>query len=434
VDQWVKKMNFWVSATPVLPGVWRHRDGGVVVRAHTTDPRSGRLVEIKRHLPDASPTQGLTWLEAERAKIRREQAGPARSPTRFHEYAAQLMERKVASRKIAAASGRTKWKYALLAILKAPWAQFFVDKIKHADLVLWRDALPGSATYERVRRRKKKDEITGKTSVERFIEVKRYDTTTLNGWLDVLRTICAAMTREHELPRDPSDGLERFDEEEPYQPDAPNALSPERNEIGDFLERMQKLYPQHFAITFLGLAIGHRPSTLRPLRRKGATPDVVFFPDDTGKLYLRRSHTERQEVLERIKTKKPIVLNLPKEVVHVLRAHIAELEKDELTAKSELLFPSLRTGKLQSKTGLAKAFDTVRLSLDLPKLSPKAMRRTWKDVARSAGIEAVVRKAVTGHSTDAMEVHYSTASEAEKRDALQKVVSINMARAKKGVR
>jgi hypothetical protein len=35
-------------------------------------------------------------------------------------------------------------------------------------------------------------------------------------------------------------------------------------------------YPQHHAIAFLGFAVGHRPSTLRPLRRKGPEPDVVL--------------------------------------------------------------------------------------------------------------------------------------------------------------
>jgi hypothetical protein len=58
------------------------------------------------------------------------------------------------------------------------------------------------------------------------------------------------------------------------------------------------------------------------------------------------------------------------------------------------------------------------------------MRRIWKDVARSAGIEAALRTAVTGHATDAMEVHYSTASQGEKREAVEKVVSINTARKK----
>ena len=432
MEDWVKLMNYWVSPKPVLPGVWRHKDGGVVVRAHTKDPRSGRLVEIKKHLPEASPSQGFAWLEGERQKIRLEQTGPARSPIPFHEYAAQLLERKIASGTITAASGKTKWKYALIALFKAPWAEFYTDKIRHADLVAWRDSLPSSATYERIRRVKKTDPVTGKVKFERerVVEVKPYDTTTFNGWLDVLSTICASMTREHELPRDPSEGLQRF-EEASYQPDAPNALSPERNEIGEFLAEMKTRFPQHYTVAFLGFAIGHRPSTLRPLRRKGPTPDVVFLEDGSAKLYLRRSHTEKQEVMEKIKTKKPISLDLPKEVVVVLKEHIAELEKETITRKSDLLFPSLITGQIQSKTGLSKAFEVVRMALKLPKLTPKAMRRTWKDVARSAGIEAVVRKAVTGHATDAMEAHYSTPSQGEKREAVEKVVSINTARAKK---
>ena len=57
----------------------------------------------------------------------------------------------------------------------------------------------------------------------------------------------------------------------------------------------------------------------------------------------------------------------------------------------------------------------------------RAMRRTWKDVARTAGIEKVVRKAVSGTYTDAMEGRYSTATAGEKRKAVAKVVSINTA-------
>jgi hypothetical protein len=423
-------MNLWVSPAPVLPGVWRHKDGGVVVRAHTKDPRSGKLVEIKRHLPNATPREGLAWLEGERRKIRLEQTGPARSPILFHEYAAQLLERKVESGDIASASGRTKWKHALVGILRAPWAGFYVDKIRHSDLAAWRDSLP-SLTYSRVRRVMTKDPTTGVTTVERVVETRPYDSTTLNTWLTVLATISASMTREHELPRDPCVGLKHFTEDVAYQPDAPNALSPERNEIGEFLAEMKAQYPQHYAMAFLGFAIGHRPSTLRPLRRKGPEPDLVFNEDDSAKLYLRRSHSEKQEVMGRTKTGVPVVLDVPKEVGLVLKGHIDELEKATITLKSDLLFPSLRTGKLQAKTGLYKAFEAVRLSLGLPKLTPKAMRRTWKDVARSAGIEAAVRKAVTGHATDAMEVHYSTASVGEKRDAVEKVVSINTARSRR---
>ncbi len=38
---------------------------------------------------------------------------------------------------------------------------------------------------------------------------------------------------------------------------------------------------------------------------------------------------------------------------------------------------------------------------------------------------------MTGHATDAMEVHYSTAQSGEERDAVEKVVSIHTARSRR---
>lgn len=420
----------WISTEAALPGVWLHKSGGVLVRGHATDPRSGKLIEIKKHLPNAMPKQGLAWLEIERDKVRRDKRREAPSKIRFHEFAAQLFERKTAARDIDSASGRTKWRFALTALLRAPWASFYVDRIRHADIAEWRDSLPGTK-WER-RKRKKNSDGTWTTTNEVYA-TGTYDSTTFNTWLSVLATISAHMTREFELPRDPFLGIKVFPEDPAYGPDAPNALDPEEDEVADFLDKMRELYPQHYAMSFLGLAIGHRPSTLRPLRRKGAHNDLVFRDDGTARLYVRRSHNDGAlEVTERIKTRDPITLDLPREVADVLRAHIAELESNPITRASELLFPSRRTGKLQSKTGLAKAFEGVRTKLGLPKLTPKAMRRTWKDVARSAGIEAVVRKAVSGTYTDAMEDRYSTARSGEKRSAVAKVVSINTAKRKAG--
>ncbi len=426
---WIKRWNMWIATEPTLPGVWLHKDSGVLVRAHAKDPKSGKLVEIKKYLPDATPRQGLAWLEIEREKVRRERRSQAPSKTHFHEYAAQLFERKVKAGDIDSSSGREKWRYALPGILRAPWATYYVDRIRHADMAEWRDSLPGT-TWERRRRKKNKDGSW--TTTDEVYASGEYDTTTFNTWLSVLSTISAQMTREFELPRDPFLGIRVFPEDPAYGPDAPNALNPEENEVADFLDKMKELYPQHYAIAFLGLAIGHRPSTLRPLRRKGPKPDLIFKEDGTARLYVRRSHTDGgQEVTERIKTREPITIDLPREVAAVLREQIVELEKNPITRASDLLFPSTRTGKLQSKTGLAKAFETVRKKLGLPKLTPKAMRRTWKDVARTAGVEAVVRKAVSGTKTDAMEERYSTPRAGEKQTAVSKVVSINTARAKK---
>ena len=251
-------------------------------------------------------------------------------------------------------------------------------------------------------------------------------------WLRVLKTISAAMTVEYELPRDPAKGLRLFAEDVAFTPDNPNALSTEGNEIGEFLAMMKATYPQHYAITLLGFAIGHRPSTLRPLRRKGRMADLLFHDDGTARLIVRRSNSRGQEIMESTKTRAVVVVELPKEVADVLKEHIAELDKTALTRRSDLLFPSRITGEIQSKSALQKPFNNVAKGLGLKKrITPKSMRRTFKDLARAAGVEAVVRKAVSGHATDRMDQHYSTAGAGEKRAAVAAVVSIATARAKR---
>ena len=97
--QWVKRWNMWMAREPAdSPGTRRHRDGGVLVRGHAKDPRSGRLLEIKKYLPEATPNQGVAWLEGERQKVRQERRGQERSPIHFHAFAARLLERKIRER------------------------------------------------------------------------------------------------------------------------------------------------------------------------------------------------------------------------------------------------------------------------------------------------------------------------------------------------
>src|SRR5690606_12970864 len=105
--------------------------------------------------------------------------------------------------------------------------------------------------------------------------------TTANGWLSILRVILKAATLEFELPRNVSDGVRDFDESEhvTYTEEEPNALTTEQ--VPEFLQHLRALYPQHYAMAYLGFATGLRPSSLRPLRRKGEEPD--FLPRD-GKL------------------------------------------------------------------------------------------------------------------------------------------------------
>jgi len=85
-----------------------------------------------------------------------------------------------------------------------------------------------------------------------------------------------------------------------------------------FLAKMLELHPQHYAMVALGFGTGLRPSSLRPLRRRGPTPDVLR---DEGLLLIRRSHTRQQEVMETTKTGQHQRLKLPAELMEILRWH-----------------------------------------------------------------------------------------------------------------
>jgi integrase len=52
------------------------------------------------------------------------------------------------------------------------------------------------------------------------------------------------------------------------------------------------------------------------------------------------------------------------------------------------------------------------------------LRRTFHDLARRAGVDALVTKSLTGHVTEKMREHYSTVGLDEKRSALSAVVKL----------
>ena len=52
------------------------------------------------------------------------------------------------------------------------------------------------------------------------------------------------------------------------------------------------------------------------------------------------------------------------------------------------------------------------------------MRRTFQDLARAAEVRDIVTRSISGHSTEAMQRHYSTVSGKEQREGLAKVVEL----------
>jgi integrase len=78
---------------------------------------------------------------------------------------------------------------------------------------------------------------------------------------------------------------------------------------------------------------------------------------------------------------------------------------------------------------LKKPFVSAATAIGLKKhVSPKAMRRTFQDLARAAQVKDIVTRAISGHATETMQHHYSTVAAEEKKAAIAKVIELAGAR------
>ena len=423
-EKWVQRWRLQVSSKPVLPGVWKLKGGGYVASAQVPDPtvprRPGCRPKYKNVfgvLRDAMTAKdALDWLDQERRKLKAPAAtttGGARQPWR--DFAVSVFERKVAAGDIESEAGVEKWRIAVANIIRtASWAQLPIDQVRNVQIQDWRDGLLGT-TWEITRKLK--------SGIVKVTNRGTYGPRWLNSWLAVARVIWKAATTRFELARNPMDGVENFSTRtaKTHTKEQPNSLNP-RLELSEFLARLRKRYPQHFAFALTGFVLGQRPSTLRPLRRRGPSADIDLV---AKKLYIRRSYTVGKSVMDTTKTGSDLEIALPDELVDELAAHIAQLDAHPVASKSEYLFPSLRTGGMVASTALRKPFAAIMKEMGLArKLTAKSMRRTYQDLADEAQMRAAAAMAVSGHKTPAMKLLYSTPHDDEIRAGVGKVIEI----------
>jgi hypothetical protein len=408
--KWVTRWRYQMARTATRRGIWKLKGGGFLVRARVTDPRTGREYQISTTLrgPQVTLGQALRVQLQLREKGRERSAERTRSRMLWSEYAASLFEAKVAEGKLSSAASRERWGNALSRLVPA-FGELHVDDLRRADLMAWRDQV-AQWIRKGMPSRRKRDLGTGKTV--------RLSPVTANGWLSILKTICAAMKKHFDLERDPAQSLEYFPTQRTYTREQPNALTAKQVPI--FLARLAELHPNHYAMVFLGMVTGARPSTLRPLRKSGPECDVLW---DEGALLLRRSNSRRDEIMDRTKTAIDQEIPLPAAAQEVLRDHVAALPEGPMR-DSEYLFPSV-TGGMRTRSVLDKPFSEVLNALDWKmRFTPRGMRRTFQDLARHAEVHDVVTRAISGHQTERMQRHYSTAQREEMRLAVGKVVSL----------
>lgn len=395
--EWVVRWKDVVAEQPELPGVWRRRDGGFHVRARVTDPRTNKIREVNRELPNVQRARdAFAWLQGELDRIRSgvvtEQ--PSTAP-KFGTYANAVFKRKLDLGKIRSAAGEAKWESVLERHLVPEFGDLLVDRLQPADIKGWQARLASK------------------------IRSGKMAPTTANTILAVLRQITDEAVNDFDI-RDPMRGVDPFDtrEHSTYSEEEPNALIPK--DVPRFLGKLRELHPEHFAFSLLGFTTGLRPSSMRPLRREGPSADVKW---NEGILLIRRSQTIGDEVMETTKTDLHQRLHLPPELLGVLRWHVDTQLNDRMRA-SELLFPS-RVGGFRARSCLDKPFANVAKKIGLGyTFTARGMRRTYQDLAREAGIHDAVTRAISGHTTQEMQLRYSTPRDVEVRDAIAKVAGI----------
>jgi integrase len=173
-------------------------------------------------------------------------------------------------------------------------------------------------------------------------------------------------------------------------------------------------------MTYMGFALGLRPSSMRPLRQRGPEADVKW---DERLVLIRRSHTQRR-VMDRTKTARDQEIAVPSLLLEVLRWHVETQLKTPEQRASDLLFPR-EDGGIRDDKVLRGPFLAVEKALGLKKhITPRAMRRSFQDLARTAEVRDIVTRSISGHATEQMQRRYSTVTDEEQASCLTRILQM----------
>lgn len=395
------KFGFKALRKAPYPHLYENQNGGFVARGRATDP-AGRQRMIVRSYPDANdPLEALRLFEEELHHI--ETGLPRQANVLFSEFATSLLERKILRRELRSKASHHRWANTLTRLISGHeqnglcihgLGDFPVTELRTAHIEAW------------------KDEVAG------MINAGIFAPTTTNGWIGCLKVVSKAISREFEC-RDFMANITMFNlsEHVTYSEEQPNSIKPK--DISRFLSTLKEYYPQYWAMALLGFLTGLRPCTLRPIRRRGSEPDILW---DESRLLVRRSETYGH-VMKTTKTAIRYSIHLPNEIMEALRWHVDTQLSDEQRC-SDLLFPSV-TGGFRSPTVLNKPFADVVRRLGLPyKVTQRGMRRTFQDLARAAQVQDIITRSISGHSTEKMQQYYSSVSGSEQRASLSRVFNV----------
>jgi integrase len=387
------------------PGVFRMDDDSLMIRAKVTDPRTGYQKEVTRKLETTSLPEA--------ARARAELIDGVRNPVgttkkiRVGDFARSWIESKAL--RLDATTLKT-YVDALENHVLPALGNFYYDALTPMDVQRWIDdsIRRGWTSERRVSRGKKRNAKAAR---------RAYSRGAVAVWFRVFRTMTRDAIVALELPRDPT--LRISLPERSREPDEGNALSPE--ELQKFMAAMREKYPHHYpllaTLAYTGLRFCHA-SALR----------WEDWDEQAGVLRIKRKQVNAKVGPVTRKKRAPNEYPVPPELAAILDAHRRDLKKAKEVehALPELtwMFPStagtLRTPNTMDRAW-AKCLEIAGIS---KRFTLHGLRYTFTDLVRLANVDAVVRRALTGHVTEEMQRHYSTVGMEEKRAAIAGVLRV----------
>ena len=382
------------------PGVLKIDDKTYVIRAKATCPRTGKKKELHKQV------EGVSLLAA--AQMRAELVDGIKNPVeqskkvRVGEFAKSWLESKLL--RVDATTGRT-YADALEGHILPALGDFYYDALTSQDVQRWIDDAIRSGYVIEVRN----DE--GELVKQR----RAYSRNSIAVWFRIFRTMTRDAMDVLSLQRDPT--LRVALPEAPLDDGRePNALSPEQ--LAAFLMAMRTHYPQHYGMVVTLAYTGLRWCHASALRWED-------YDENAGIIRVERKQVRGEVGAVSRKKRAPKEYPVEPELAEILKWHRQRLLKEQAPGLSAgWMFPS-SIGTLRTPNSLDRAWVRCLTEAEIKhRFTVHGLRYTFTDLVRRANVDAVVRRALTGHVTEDMQRHYSTVGLDEKRAAIAGVIRL----------
>lgn len=393
-------MPLMKRGTPTrYPGVLKIDERKYVIRLKAIDPRTGKKKEVAKLLDGVSPQEA--------AQARAELMDGIKNPVertgkvRVGDFAKSWIESK--SLRVDSTTART-YADALEGHVLPALGDYYYDALTTTDVQRWiDDTIKRGWTIEVT-------DDQGKVTKQR----RAYARNSIAVWFRVFRTMTRDAMMALNLPRDPTLRVELPDA--PVDDSEANALSPEQ--LVDFLEAMREKYPQHYAMVCTLAYTGLRWCHASALRWED-------FDEEAGVVRVLRKQVRGKVGPISKKKRAPKEYPIEPELVDILKWHRGRLLKEQAPGLAAgWMFPS-SAGTLRTPNSLDRAWVKCLARASIThRFTVHGLRYTFTDLVRRANVDAVIRRALTGHVTEEMQRRYSTVGMDEKRAAIAGVIRL----------